>query len=103
MPSVPGRFPPVSKAAQTGCPSPPAPDPSKVLPTMSKAVTLSTTSAKAGEHQPAASTNVIPFRRKATPRVAASAGKSDKAMQLELLRLMDEVIACLVVHGSVRA
>ena len=75
----------------------------KVLFTMSKAVTLSTTSAKAGEHQPAMPTNVIPFRRKATPCVVASVPKSDRAQQLLLLRLMDEVNALLDARGSAKA
>ena len=70
---------------------------------MSKAVTLFTTSAKAGEHQPAVPNNVIPFRRKAAPRVVAPLEKSDRAKQLLLLRLMDEVNAILDARGSVRA
>lgn len=69
---------------------------------MSKAATPSTTSAKAGEHQPAVPTNVIPFRRKAASRVVTSAGKSDGAQQL-LLRLMDQVNAILDARGSVGA
>lgn len=70
---------------------------------MSKAAIPFTTSAKAGEHQPAVRTNVIPFRRKAASRVVASAGKSDGARQLLLLRLMDQVNAILDARGSVGA
>ncbi len=70
---------------------------------MSKVVTLSTTSAKAGEHQPAVLNNVIPFRRKAAPRVVASAGKSDRAKQLQLLRLIDQINVILDARGSVGA
>ncbi len=70
---------------------------------MSKAVDTSTTSKKARDNQPAAPSNVIAFQRKVTPRIVTSARQSDRAQQLKLLGLMDEVIACLDARGGITA